>query len=159
MSDWFKLRQMMQYIRDTKHLPLILEDDNSGNVRWHIDGAFAVHHNMRSHTGIYMTMGKGAAYASSRRQKLVTKSSTEAEIVGVDDGINQVLWTKYFLEHQGYNLNCTTVYQDNQSSILLERNGKASSTNQTKHINIRYFLLPNVFNVVTFMLSTCQRTK
>ena len=31
------------------------------------------------------------------------------------------------------------VYQDNTSSILLERNGRSSSTKRTKHMNIRYF--------------------
>ena len=33
------------------------------------------------------------------------------------------------------------LYQDNKSSILLEKNGKASSGKRTKHINIRYFFI------------------
>jgi hypothetical protein len=46
---------------------------------------FAVHRDMRSHTGGTMSSGKGSVYSTSVRQKLVTKSSTEAELVGVDD--------------------------------------------------------------------------
>jgi hypothetical protein len=57
---------------------------------------------MKSHTKAMMSMGKGSAYATSRRQRLNTKSSTEVELVGVDNVMPQVLWTKYFLECQGY---------------------------------------------------------
>ena len=33
------------------------------------------------------------------------------------------------------------MYQDNQSVILLENNGRASSSRRTKHLNIRYFFI------------------
>jgi hypothetical protein len=33
------------------------------------------------------------------------------------------------------------LFQDNKSAILLEKNGKASSSKRTKHINIRYFFI------------------
>ena len=33
------------------------------------------------------------------------------------------------------------MFQDNRSSILLEKHGKASSSKRTKHINIRYLLI------------------
>lgn len=144
VHDWLKLKRLLKYIQATKDLPLIIEDDGNGVVYWHIDGSFAVHHDMKSHTGIFMSTGKGALYASSRKQKINTKSSTEAEVVAVDDGLNQILWTKYFLEAQGYDLHSSTLYQDNQAAILLEQNGKASSTKRTKHINIRYFFITDV---------------
>eukprot|EP00980_Cylindrotheca_fusiformis_P024537 scaffold12027_cov112-Cylindrotheca_fusiformis.AAC.3 len=61
---------------------------------------------MRSHTGGMISMGKGALYASSRRQKLTTKSSTEAElVVGASDFLGQTLWTTTnFLRAQGYDV-------------------------------------------------------
>ena len=34
-------------------------------------------------------------------------------------------------------------FQDNKSSMLLERNGKAMSGKCTKHINVRYFFITN----------------
>ncbi len=52
-----------------------------------------------------------------------------------------ILWTCYFLIAQSYQVNDNVVYQDNRSAILLERNGKASSSKRTKHINIRYFFV------------------
>jgi len=74
-----------------------------------------------------MSLGKGGIYSSSTRQKINTKSSTEAELVGVSDALNMVIWTKNFLSDQGFQVTDNVVYQDNQSAILLEANGRASS--------------------------------
>ena len=61
--------------------------------------------------------------------------------MAADDFMPMLLWTNYFLEAQGYGVNITILYQDNQSAILLERNGKRSSGKQTKHLNIQYFFI------------------
>ena len=52
-----------------------------------------------------------------------------------------VCWTNYFLDCQGYKIDSTIMYQDNQSAILLENNGKKSSSKRTRHINIKNILL------------------
>ena len=52
-----------------------------------------------------------------------------------------ILWTRLFLEAQGYNINKNILFQDNKSTILLEQNGKKSSSKRTRHLNIRYFFL------------------
>ena len=70
-----------------------------------------------------------------------TRSSTESEVVAVNVIMPQVLWTNYFMQAQGYGSKNTIVYQDNKSAILLEKNGKMSSSKRTKHINIRYFFI------------------
>lgn len=57
---------------------------------------------MKSHTGAMLLLGKGATYETSMRQKLNTKSSTQAKLVGIKDVMPQVLWTCYSLEAQGY---------------------------------------------------------
>jgi hypothetical protein len=61
--------------------------------------------------------------------------------VGVDDGMPLVIWTRNFMIEQGYNAKDNVAYQDNQSAILLERNGCASSGQRTRHVNIRYFFV------------------
>ena len=53
----------------------------------------------------------------------------------------QMLWTRYFLEAQGYGIDENILYQDNMIAVLLENNGKKSSTNNTKHINVRYYFI------------------
>ena len=110
-------------------------------VSWWADAAFAVHPDMKSHTGGIMSLGKGAVQSISTKQKLNTKSSTEAELVGADDVLSHILWTKHFMEAQGYKAKQTILYQDNTSAILLEKNGRNSAGKRSRHINIRYFYI------------------
>ena len=138
-DDYNKLSRCIKYLRGTKDLHLTLEADEQMTLKWWVDASFAIHRDMRSHTGATVTLGKGSLYSMSTKQKINTKSSTEAELVGVDDALPMVLWARHFLEAQGYEVQDNVVYQDNQSAILLERNGRASSGRRTRHINIRYF--------------------
>ena len=109
-------------------------------AKWWVDSSYAVHPDMKSHTRIYMTLGKGAKYNASCKQKLNTKSSTEAKLVAVDDTMGQVLWTRHFLAAQGHPVPKTTIYH-NKSTILLAENGRSSSSKRTCNINVRYFLV------------------
>jgi hypothetical protein len=96
---------------------------------------------MKINTSGVISLGTGAAYAVSQKQTLNTKSTTESELVGIDDVLPQALCTKYFMEGQGYGAS-TIVNQDNQGTIRLADNGKASSGRGTRHINdIRYFFI------------------
>ena len=88
-----------------------------------------------------MSLGRGFPIVGSMKQKLNTRSSTECELVGFDDFMPAICHTRYFMEAQGWNVVDNVVHQDNKSAILLERNGKASSSKRTKHINIRYFFV------------------
>ena len=143
VDDWKKLKHLIEYLRATKDLPLILGADNTGVMEWFVDASFAVHPNMRGHTGGGLTLGRGFPIVNSTKQKLNTRSSTESELVGVDDMMPTILWARYFLKAQGYDVTDNIIYQDNQSAILLEKNGKASSSKRTKHIAVRYFFITN----------------
>jgi hypothetical protein len=140
-DDYKKLSRVIRYLRGTLNLNLTLEANDAKIMKWWVDASYGVHHDMKSHTGGIMSLGKGATYATSTRQKLNTKSSTEAELVGVSDVMTQILWTRYFLDAQGYGAKELIVYQDNKSAILLENNGRTSSSKRTRHINIRYYFV------------------
>jgi hypothetical protein len=131
--------QQPEYLQSTKDLVLRLSTDTQGTIYWWVDVSYAVHPNMHGHTGGTMSMGRGSVYSTSTKQKLVTRSSTECELVGIHDVMPQIEWTKLFLEAQGYAMQDTVLYQDNMSAILLEKNGRASSSKRTKHIHQRYF--------------------
>ena len=92
-----------------------------GKEKWWVDEAFVVHHDMKSHMGGMMSMGQCALFSALRKQKLNTKSSTEAELVGVGDLMPQKLWMRYFLEAQGIVVSDNIVYQDNQIVMKLEK--------------------------------------
>ena len=123
------------------HLRLRLTVESLNVVKWWADAAFAVHPDMKSHTGGVMMLGSGAIQCISRKQKLNTKSSTEAELVGADDVLNDLLWTRNFMEAQGYPSKSTILLQDNTSAMLLEKNGRESAGKRSRHIDIRYFFI------------------
>jgi hypothetical protein len=141
IADWRKLGRCLTYLRDHKGLILTLEADELSNIRWWVDASFAVHGDMKSHTGAAMTLGKGCAICISSKQKINTRSSTEAELVGVNDVLAKIIWIKMFLIGQGYEVTDNVIYQDNMSAMLLERNGMRSSGKNTRHINIRYYFI------------------
>jgi hypothetical protein len=109
-------------------------------LQWWVDASFAIHRDMKSHTGLTMSMGKGSIISSSTWQKINMKSSMEAELVGVDDSMSIITWVCNFMEEQGFGVKDNVVYRDNQCAILLEWNGQASSGCCSRHINIHYFL-------------------
>ena len=126
----------MQYLDCTNGLTLRIEPGDS--PQWWVDSSYAIHHDMCSHSGIIMMLGKGVTYSTSCKQKK-TKSSTEAELVAIYDAMGQVLWTRNFLAAQGIAVPTMTKYQDNKSKILLAENGTTSSSKRTKHLIVRYF--------------------
>ena len=154
-DDYKKLTRLIRYLRHTLYMCLVLHKDDTDSIRWWIDASYAVHPDMRGHTGATMSMGSGSVFSGSWKQKLVTRSSTESEVVGVYDVLPQILWTKKFLEDQGVGIKDTMLYQDNMSSILLERNGRQSSTKRTKHMDIRYFYVGDHVQNKTLSLQHC----
>ena len=129
----------MKYLNGMRNLVLNTACSKLNILKWYVDTSFAVHTDFKSHTGVAMTMGKGAMMSMSRKQKLNTKSSTISELVGADDATTLMLWTKLFMEEQGYKIDENILYQDNKSAILLERIGRKSAGKQSHALNVRYF--------------------
>jgi hypothetical protein len=97
VDDYAKLSRVIKYLRATTDLPLRLTGNNDGKVCWWIDASYATHDDMRGHTGGTMFLGKGAVYSTSLKQKIVSRSSTESELVGAYDVLPQILRTTHFL--------------------------------------------------------------
>ncbi len=107
--------------------------DGTGVLSWYVDASFAVHPDMKGHTGGTMTMGMGFPLDKSTKHKLNTRSPMESEIVAVDDLIPQILWVRLFLKAQRFVVSDNILYQDNKSVMLLETNELASSSKRTRH--------------------------
>jgi hypothetical protein len=116
-------------VKGTLDLMLTLGADNLRKLRTWVDASYAVHSDMRSHTGGIM----------STKHKLNSKSSTEAELIGASDYLPNVIWVKLFMETQGYGIQESFFKQDNESAIKLEKNGRRSAGPKSRHVDIRYF--------------------
>jgi len=156
IHDWKKLLRLLKYLQRTRNKELVLEATPGDKIIISVypDSAFAVHQDMKSHTGVSYALGKGSVNTISAKQKLNTKSSTEAELVGADDAVTPALWMKLFLEAQGYEVE-VIVYQDNTSTIQLENNGKESSGKRTRHLNIRYFFITDCIKKKLLRVEYC----
>ncbi|KAL7479248.1 hypothetical protein ACHAW6_004986 [Cyclotella cf. meneghiniana] len=86
----------------------------------------------KGQTSSALSLGKGAAASCSRKQKVDTQRSTEMELMGVCNATPSILRSLYFLQEQWYDTSHALIYQDNKSAILLEINGKQSSSKMTK---------------------------
>ena len=141
MEDWGKLHRVIDYLERTKNECLVMKMDETGTIKSYIDVLYAVHPDMRSHTGAVMTLGKGAVVSISSKHKVNARSSTEEELIGIDDVLSHVLWAKLFMEHQGIEVKQNIIYQDNKSTILLAENGRHSAGKRSRHLNIKYFYI------------------
>jgi hypothetical protein len=82
---------MMNFLKVTKDDVATMSADSSTTIKWHVDASFAVHKDFRSHTGSTLSLGMGTICSISTKQKINTRSSTEAELVSVDDVVSKNL--------------------------------------------------------------------
>ena len=79
----------------------------------------------------------GLVVARSTKLKLVSRSSTESELIALDDSICFVLWCRRLLKELGYHQGPTTVFQDNKSAIIISEKG-FNNGNESRHMRNRY---------------------
>jgi hypothetical protein len=140
-EDWMKLVKMMRYLKDSAEDLLTLKADGSGTIKWYTDASFSVHPDYRSHASAVMTMGRGAITSISRKQAMNAQSSTKAEVVAADEVFGSMIWSKLFLEDQGYPVKENVLFQDNQSALLLKEKGQKSAGKRSRHLNILLFFV------------------
>jgi hypothetical protein len=139
-DDWGKLKRVLKYLNGTKYLKLSISVENLGILKWYVDWLHNVHWDCKGHRGAMFTMGKEAVSSYSRKVVLNTRSSTKTELVVADMYMPGMLWLLYFMESQGYNVECIGLHQDNMSTQHLMKNGWFSSGKKTKHIWAKFLL-------------------
>lgn len=87
MDNWKKLIRILGYKKGTIDFELIISCKNLNALTWYIDGSYAVHHDMRGKSGALLRIGESCVLSRSNKQKVNTRSSTETELVVVDDAL------------------------------------------------------------------------
>ena len=141
-EDWLKLRRLLKYINGTRDLCLVFNGNASGSLLMFvsIDASFGIHADGKSHSGYAAMMAGGSIEAKSKKQSIVTKHSTEAEMVALSDMSSLAIWWREFVIYQGYKIGAIEIEQDNTSCIKLAEAGRSQNP-FSKHINIRYFFI------------------
>jgi hypothetical protein len=154
-EDQLKLNRVLANIYGSMELEYTIGADSMERERTWVDASYAVHPDMKSHTGGVMLFGVGGLVCKSSKQKLNTKSSTEAELVGASDYLPNTIWVKHFLEAQGYRLDDNILEQDNESAIKLEKNGRTSAGPKSRHIDIRFFWIQDRLKQEDILVRHC----
>jgi len=155
-QDRLKLRRVLAYLAGTTELGIKLGADAKGqlNIIAYCDASYGVHADMKSHSGIYISAGRGPIVAKSCKQKIVTKSSTEAELVTASDASSLIAYQLNFLQSLGLEFQPAILYQDNMSTMRLIDNGRSNS-DRTKHIKLRYFFIKQYVDSGEFSVTYC----
>lgn len=140
-DDWKRLDRLLKYLNYDPTSGITLKPgDGDITIRAYADASYGIHEDGKSHSGLCIALGEGPVFVRSSKQRIVSKSSTEAELISLSDGCSQVIWSRDFLIGQGYDISAATIYQDNKSTIAMIENGKSTS-DRTRHINVRYYFI------------------
>jgi hypothetical protein len=139
-QDIKKLERVMQYINGTKEFGLTLKCDGPLRIIGFIDAAYGCHVDGKSHSGAVVQLCGCCVMAISRKQKIVSKSSTEAELIALSDLCSIVELCNDFMNEQGYDdADVPLIWQDNQSTISMVKTGGGAT--RTKHLRVRQNLV------------------
>ena len=137
-EDFRKLEKVLGYLSLTKDKALVISGDidPSPKVEVFVDASFSTHDDGKGHTGCVIMLNGSMVYSQSRKQKICTKDSTEAEIVALSDSLVVIESMSKMIEKLfGVDKIIPTVFQDNQSAIKLV--GESIGKPRTKHLTAR----------------------
>ena len=115
-------------------------DIDNPSINVYADASYGINDDRKSQSGIIVKIGNSTIISKSVKQTIVTKSSTEAELVACSQSVSIAHSLKSLVDELQFQTNGIKIYQDNQSTIKLINNNRATSQ-RTKHIDIRYFFL------------------
>jgi hypothetical protein len=124
-EDWAKLMRVYKYLNGTRHIPLFLSPD-SLQLRAYVDASFAVHPDAKGQSGRVIGLGTigGPVVIKSVKQSLVSRSSTESELISLADSTADVLMLKRLLNFLRVKGSKAVILQDNKSTKLMAESGR-----------------------------------
>ena len=139
-QDEAALAQLVKFLKTTRDWDYIIAPKNLDLVTC-ADASYATHPDAHGHSGFFCFIGGSVVFARSVKQKLIAKSSTEAELLALNDAVDETLYLRNILTELG----CapqgpTPVFQDNKSTITLANRGDLGSK-RTKHFTVRHYFV------------------
>jgi hypothetical protein len=139
-EDWFKLYKVAMYLNGTQELAFLVKPD-SLDLYVSADASHGMHTDRKSHTGGLLWLGKTNAPIKTvcTKQKLVSRSSFEAELIAVDDLGNQAIWMRNILKELDLiqDPRPILIEQDNKSCIMMATKGPGNG--KSRSVDIKYF--------------------
>ena len=139
-AHWEGLKQIINYLGSTKDLWLTFGGRKDTLIEGFCDADWASQKHWHLISGFSFHYGLGAVSWSSKKQSIVSLSSTEAKYVAQMHAAKEGIWLKSFIsEIHGRNEKPFTISCDNQGAIALAKDNKFHA--RTKHIDLRYHFI------------------
>ena len=139
-TDWIAAKRVLRYLKGTKAYSLVLGagiSHDEPTLRAYSDADYAGDvMDRKSTTGYVVYLGDALIGWASRKQSLVTLSTTQAETVALSQTAQQVVWLREVLNE--LNMGCnkpTTIYCDNQAALLW---AESNEHRKSKMLEVRY---------------------
>jgi hypothetical protein len=140
VSDETALAQLVSYTKRTMDFCHVIAPSDM-TLSASADASYSCHEDGYGHSGIVCRLGGSTIFARSSKQRLIAKSSTEAELLALNTAVDEVLYLRNLLEEYGYPpKRPTRIWQDNKSAIIMAERGELG-TKRTKHFNVRHFFV------------------
>jgi len=154
IHDMERLDRVVGYLKETEDKGLMLNIKDM-RLNAYFDASWACHNDLKGHTGIIITLGHNGfpLICKSKKQKVVSRSSTEAELIAVFEGLDFLLYIRRLHEFFGYlSDEPITIYQDNTSAMTLAYLGRTASGSNSKYMDLKYFWIKEYLESKMFKL-------
>ena len=136
------LKRVIRYLYATVNDGLLYRADSVWELYMSVDASFNLHWDAKGQSGyvVFGSHGSAGVLYKSTKQKVVTDSSTESELVALHDGVKYLLWINSIYGELGYSSEeKIVVEQDNEACILLSSADPVNFRGKSKFINRKYF--------------------
>ena len=159
-EDMSKLKRVIFWLREHPAGGLTITDETEEDLAIYVwaDASDNCHHDAKGHTGVFISVGKhegSPIYYMSKVQTLVSRSSTEAELIAVYKAIPRALWAIESLTEWGYPQESVDIFQDNIATILASHDGNKPFSNLS-HMNRRFFNCRQYIQAGTIKMPHCD---
>ena len=152
-AHWEAVKRIFRYLAGTRELWLSYGETRR-TLEGYADADGSMAEDRRAITGYAFLIDGGAVSWSSKRQEIVSLSTTESEYVAATHGMKEALWLRSLLSEvfRGFR-DATTLFSDNQAAIALTRDHQYHA--RTKHIDVRYHWIRWVIEQGSLRLVYC----
>ena len=149
-------KRILRFLQRTKDFGLFYKKGEKSDLIGFVDSDYAGDQDDRKSTSGYVfVLGTWAISWSSRKQKIFTLSTTEAEFVAATACACQAIWLRKILEELRFKQKgATIIFCDNNSAIKLSKNPVLHG--RSNHIDVKYYFLRDLNNEGTVELQWCR---
>jgi len=149
-------KRILRYLQGTTNFGILYKRDGMDELRAFTDSDYAGDvEDRKSTSGYVFLMSSGAVSWLSKKQPIVTLSTTEAEFVAAAGCASQAVWMRRVFENLGFaQKECNTIWCDNSSTIKLSKNPVMHG--RSKHIDVRFHFLRDLVNDGIIQLLHCR---